>query len=125
MSSVLVADDSEVMRRAICTQLIANGIENVSEAVDGFEAIAKTLTTDPDLVILDIAMVRLNGIDTLKELRKLRPNLPVIVHTQYAEALHKVRGVSKGPTQVVAKGNPLLPVVLSLIASTVSRHQSH
>jgi len=61
----------------------------------------------------------------LKELRKLRPNLPVIVHTQYAEALHKVRGVSKGPTQVVAKGNPLLPVVLSLIASTVSRHQSH
>jgi len=114
MSSVLIADDSPVMRRAIRAQLQAAGIENIHEATDGYEAIAKVLTVNPDLVILDIAMLRLNGLDTIKELRKLRPNLPVILHTQYADAVRSL-GLLKGVTEVVAKGSPLIPIVLALI----------
>jgi CheY-like chemotaxis protein len=114
MSSVLIADDSPVMRKAIRAQLQTAGIENISEATDGYEAIAKVLTVNPDLVILDIAMLRLNGLDTMKELRKLRPNLPVILHTQYADAVRSL-GLPKGVTEVVAKGTPLIPIVMALI----------
>lgn len=124
MASVLIADDSPVMRRAIRAQLEASGIDTIHEAEDGFEAIAKVMTVKPDLVILDIAMVRLNGLDTMKELRKLRPDLPVILHTQYAEAV-KLRGLPKGVTEVVSKGMPLMPVVLSLLGANVSPAPVH
>jgi CheY-like chemotaxis protein len=97
MASVLIADDSPVMRKAIRAQLQTAGIENIFEATDGYEAIAKVLTVNPDLVILDIAMLRLNGLDTMKELRKLRPSLPVILHTQYADAVRSL-GPPKGVT---------------------------
>jgi NarL family two-component system response regulator LiaR len=116
MRSVLIADDSPLMRKAIRAQLQAAGIESTSEATDGYEAIAKVLTVNPDLVILDIAMLRLNGLDTIKELRKLRPNLPVILHTQYADAVRSL-GPLKGVTKVVAKGSPLIPIVMALIGS--------
>jgi CheY-like chemotaxis protein len=116
MRSVLIADDSPVMRKAIRAQLQAAGIEIISEATDGYEAIAKVLTVNPDLVILDVAMLRLNGLDTIKELRKLRPKLPVILHTQYADAVRSL-GLPKGVTKVVSKGTPLMPIVLALIGS--------
>jgi CheY-like chemotaxis protein len=116
MSSVLVADDSAVMRKAIRMRLEAGGVDTVIEAEDGFETIAKVLTEEPNVVVLDIVMTRLNGLETLKELRKLRPHLPVIVHTRYAEAL-KYQGLPTGETTVVSKGDPLVPAVLTAIDS--------
>jgi CheY-like chemotaxis protein len=116
MSRVLVADDSEVMRKAIRTRLEAGGVDTVLEAEDGFETIAKVLTEKPNVVVLDIVMTRLNGLETLKELRKLRPKMPIIVHTHYAEAL-KHQGLPAGQTQVVSKGDPLIPAVLTAIDS--------
>ncbi len=116
MTSVLIADDSAVMRKAIRMRLEAGGVDTVLEASDGFEAIAMVMTEKPNVVILDIAMTGLNGLETLKELRKLRPELPIILHTHYAEAL-KLQGLPSGTTQVVSKGAPLMPAVLSAIDS--------
>ena len=120
MTSVLIADDSAVMRKAIRVRLEAGGVEIILEASDGFEAIAKVMTEKPNLVILDIAMTGLNGLETLKELRKLRPKLPIILHTHYAEAL-KFQGLPSGTTRVVSKGEPLMPAVLSAINSRLVR----
>jgi len=120
MASVLIADDSEVMRKAIRVRLEAGGVDTVLEASDGLEAIAKVMTEKPNLVILDIVMTRLNGLETLKELRKLQPKLPIIVHTHYAEAL-KFQGLPSGTTLVVSKGEPLMPAVLSAINSRLVR----
>jgi CheY-like chemotaxis protein len=119
MASVLIADDSEVMRKAIRVRLEAGGV-TVLEASDGFEAIAMVMTEKPNVVILDIVMTGLNGLETLKELRKLRPKLPIILHTHYAEAL-KFQGLPSGTTQVVSKGEPLMPAVLSAIDSRLVR----
>ena len=65
-------------------------------------------------------MTRLNGLETLKELRKLQPKLPIIVHTHYAEAL-EFQGLPSGTTQVISKGEPLMPAVLSAIDSRRAR----
>ena len=124
MRSVLIADDSPVMRKAIRAQLEAAGIETISEATDGYEAIAKVLTVSPDVVILDVAMLRLNGLDTIKELRKLRPKLPIILHTQYADAVRSL-GLLKGVTKIVSKGDPLIPAVLDAIDSGVRLAAAH
>src|ERR1700722_13830156 len=121
MSSVLVADDSEVMRKAIRVRLEAGGVDTVIEAADGFETIAKVLTEKPTVVILDIVMTRLNGLETLKELRKLRPKLPIIVHTHYAEALN-CQGLPAGDTTVVPKGEPLITAVPTAIDAE-ARHR--
>ena len=120
MASVLIADDSEVMRKAIRVRLAAGGVDTILEASDGFEAIAMVMTEKPNVVILDIVMTGLNGLETLKELRKLRPKLPIILHTHYAEAL-KFQGLPSGTTQVVSKGQPLMPAVLSAIDSRLFR----
>jgi CheY-like chemotaxis protein len=120
MASVLIADDSEVMRKAIRVRLAAGGVDTILEASDGFEAIAMVMTEKPNVVILDIVMTGLNGLETLKELRKLRPKLPIILHTHYAEAL-KFQGLPSGTTQVVSKGQPLMPAVLSAIDSRLVR----
>jgi CheY-like chemotaxis protein len=120
MTSVLIADDSEVMRKAIRVRLEAGGVDTVLEASDGFEAIAMVMTEKPNVVILDIAMTGLNGLETLKELRKLRPKLPIILHTHYAEAL-KFQGLPSATTQVVSKGQPLMPAVLAAIDSRLVR----
>jgi CheY-like chemotaxis protein len=124
MASVLIADDSEVMRKAIRMRLEAGGVDTVIEAEDGFETIAKVLTEKPNVVILDIVMTRLNGLETLKELRKLRPKLPIIVHTHYAEAL-RFQGLPAGDTTVVPKGEPLVPAVLTAIDSEARTRLVH
>jgi CheY-like chemotaxis protein len=124
MSSVLVADDSAVMRKAIRVRLEGAGVEAIFEAEDGFEAIAKVLTEKPDVVVLDIVMTGLNGLETLKELRKLRPHLPIIVHTHYAEAL-KYQGLPAGDTTVVAKGDALVAAVLNAIESAAQPSAAH
>jgi CheY-like chemotaxis protein len=124
MASVLIADDSEVMRKAIRVRLEAGGVETIFEAEDGFEAIAKVLTEKPTVVVLDIVMTGLNGLETLKELRKLRPHLPIIVHTHYAEAL-KYQGLPAGDTTVVAKGDALVAAVLNAIDSAAQPLAAH
>src|SRR6202453_1034987 len=108
MASVLIADDSELMRKAIRVRLEAGGVDTVLEASDGLKAIAKAMTEKPNVVILDIVMTRLNRMEPLKELRRMRPKLPIIVHSHDAEAL-KFRRLPSGTPQVIWKGEPLMP----------------
>jgi CheY-like chemotaxis protein len=72
MPTVLVADDSPHIRRAVRQDLEAAGVE-VAEAVDGIDAIEKAPDVRPDLVILDVAMPRLNGLDAARTIRARRP----------------------------------------------------
>ena len=59
-------------------------------------------------------MPRLNGIDAARELRKVQPRLPVILHTLHADIIRS-QGLPEGVAEVVAKGEPLIPVVLTLL----------
>ncbi|MEO8024969.1 MAG: chemotaxis response regulator protein-glutamate methylesterase [Bryobacteraceae bacterium] len=77
---VLVVDDSSVMRRLVAHALEGDpGIQLAGVAADGLIALEMLSQVNPDLVTLDIEMPRMNGLETLREIRKRYPRLPVIM----------------------------------------------
>jgi DNA-binding NarL/FixJ family response regulator len=76
---ILIADDHESVRKGVCVILGTRGdIEVCGEAVNGREAIAKALELKPDLIILDVTMPVVNGIDAAEVIRKSLPRVPIL-----------------------------------------------
>ena len=93
---VLVVDDSVVIRRLVSEVLNADpAIEVAGTAANGKIALSKLPQVNPDLVILDIEMPELDGLGTLREIRKIYPRLPVIMfrsaHGERAHPRHSTR----------------------------------
>jgi two-component system chemotaxis response regulator CheB len=83
---VLVVDDSVVIRRVLIAALVTDpAIEVVGSATDGSAALAKIPLLRPDLVTLDVEMPVMSGLETLREIRKLYPKLPVIMFSTLTE----------------------------------------
>src|SRR5256886_13811748 len=79
---ILLADDHEIVRRGLCALLQNHeGWEVCGEATDGREAVEKAKQLRPDVVILDVGMPNLNGLDTTRQLMQYDPNFKVIVLT--------------------------------------------
>jgi DNA-binding NarL/FixJ family response regulator len=79
---ILLADDHEIVRRGLCSLLQKHeGWEVCGEASDGREAISMAQELKPDVVIVDIGMPHLNGLDTTRQLLQIDPNFKVIVLT--------------------------------------------
>jgi DNA-binding NarL/FixJ family response regulator len=77
---ILVADDQEVVRKRICTILSAHvEFEVCAEASNGREAVAMTRTLRPDLIVLDISMPLLNGLDAARQIREFAPSTPIVI----------------------------------------------
>jgi NarL family two-component system response regulator LiaR len=83
---VLVVDDHAVVRQGLRTFLsLQNGIEVVGEAADGREAIAAARRLRPDVVLMDLVMPRVDGLQAMRELRDHVPGARVIVLTSFLE----------------------------------------
>jgi DNA-binding NarL/FixJ family response regulator len=81
---ILVADDHDVVRCGIRTLLESHaGWAVCGEARDGREAVAKVEELRPDLVVLDVAMPMLNGMDAARQILKARPGTPILILTVY------------------------------------------
>ena len=83
---VLLADDQRLVRESLGTLLgLLPGIEMVASASDGEEALALADEHSPDVVLMDLRMPRLDGIEATRCLRELRPDVRVIALTTYAD----------------------------------------
>jgi DNA-binding NarL/FixJ family response regulator len=81
---VLIADDQDFIRRGLRAVLSdEKDIEVCAEAVDGMDALAKSLQFRPDVVIMDIVMPRMDGIEATRLLRKALPQTRVLSLSQY------------------------------------------
>src|SRR6185295_17647038 len=89
---VLIADDHEILRKGVRALLEARGWSVVAEAADGRAAVAETRRLSPDVVVLDIAMPLLNGLDAAREIHRMAPGIAVLVLTMY-ESEQMVRSV--------------------------------
>ncbi len=77
--SVLIVDDVEIIRRALCQLFTSEADFDVcGEAENGREAIEKAQELRPDLIVLDLSMPVMNGIDAARVLRRLMPAVPLI-----------------------------------------------
>jgi two-component system KDP operon response regulator KdpE len=98
---VLLVDDEPRLLDAVRMNLEVEGFE-VFEAHDGAEALERIRKVLPDLVVLDVMMPRLDGLETLVELRRFS-NVPVIMLTVKADARDVVLGLERGADAYVAK----------------------
>lgn len=90
---ILLVDDHEIVRHGLRNLLSAQpGWEVCGEAADGREAVSQTETLKPDLVILDISMPRLNGLEATRRIRKISPKTSVLILTMH-ESQQVVRDV--------------------------------
>jgi DNA-binding NarL/FixJ family response regulator len=81
---ILVADDHEIVRRGVKALLEArSGWEVCDEAVDGREAVEKAVRSRPDVVILDIGMPGLNGLEAARRIRKEAPGSQILILTMH------------------------------------------
>lgn len=80
---VVVADDSPTALRSVCEYLeFAGGFEVVGTASDGLNAIQLASAHKPDLVLLDLSMPRVNGLEAAEQIRLSSPNLRVIIFSE-------------------------------------------
>jgi two-component system chemotaxis response regulator CheB len=103
---VMVVDDAVVVRRIVTDVLAADpDIEVVGTAPNGRLALAKLAQLAPDLITLDIEMPEMDGLQTLVELRKTHPRLPVIMFSTLTErgASATLEALSRGATDYVTK----------------------
>ncbi len=95
--TVLVADDHPFVRRGLRTFLeLQEDLELVGEAADGEEAAAKAEQLVPDVVLMDVVMPRLDGIEAIRRIRAATPSTKVIVLTSFAEDEKVVQAVKAG-----------------------------
>jgi DNA-binding NarL/FixJ family response regulator len=104
MIRVLIADDHKIVRSGIRRMLEDHeDIQIVGEATDGHEAIQKALETTPDIVLLDISMPGMDGLDVTKQLKTMDPNVRILVLTMHAEEQYAPRLMRAGVMGYVTK----------------------
>lgn len=82
--TILVVDDDESLR-LLCNEVLSEEGFNVIEAKDGEEAVRKVEKNNPDLVILDVQMARMDGMDALPRILRKKRDVPVILYTAYSQ----------------------------------------
>ena len=83
---ILIVDDSVVVRRMVVDMLSGDpALEVAGTAPNGHIALAKLSQVNPDLVLLDVEMPEMNGLETLAALRKTYPRLPVIMFSRFTK----------------------------------------
>lgn len=83
MDKILVIDDEQSIRDAFELALMDESYEVVT-AVDGLDGLKKFEEVQPDLIFLDLKMPRMNGVEALKEIRKLNAKVPIFIVTAFA-----------------------------------------
>ena len=123
---VLVVEDEFAIRRGVVDALTLSGYD-VIEAADGEEGLRQSRSADVDLVLLDLLMPKLDGLQVLSELRKTHPALPVIILTARGSEEDRVRGLRGGADDYVVKpfsARELLARVEAVLRRTPGRPQS-
>ena len=122
---ILIVDDQAALLKVLRTSLEHHGFAVCGEAKNGVDAIGRAVATRPDLVILDVAMPGLNGIEVASILQSLLPSVPIILHTIYADRVGKSLKTMVGIKAVVAKSEgvgKLIDRVRSLTDGSATNH---
>ena len=122
MIRVLIADDHAIVREGIKRTLAdTEDIQVVGEAGDGQALIALIGGDAADVVILDLAMPGVPGLELLEDLRRRKPNLPVLVLSMYPAEQYAVRAIQAGASGYINKASPPSELVAALRAVAAGR----
>ena len=126
MKRVLIVDDNIYVRDLLHTFLKdAPEIEICGEAVNGTEAIEKAQQLKADVVLLDLAMPNMNGVEAASILKKTIPGVSVIMFTMYSENIPKSALSSMGVDVVLSKTDGIAHLVESINTIFAARASGH
>ena len=112
---ILIVDDHANVRKIIRDFLEnESGFEVCGEAVDGHDAIQKAKELNPDLIILDLSMPQMNGIEAARVLKKILPQTPIVMLTSHDPSTLGYDTHAAGIDVVVAKDGDMSLLVASL-----------
>jgi DNA-binding NarL/FixJ family response regulator len=119
---ILIVEDEVSVRNALRVFLEHHSpFEVCGEAANGVEAVDKASALHPDLVILDLSMPHMNGIEAASLLRARMPRVPIVVYTMFGDVLGKSLAAALGVAAIVSKSDGLTILaarIESLLAST-------
>ena len=120
VKTILIVDDNPVVRRMLCRIFEAEEDYDVcAEAANGKEAIELARKHKPDLIILDLSLPDVSGLDAASELKRLMPHIPIILFTQHSETGDRIGFTNLNVDRIVSKGDaPSLIGHVRSLAST-------
>ncbi len=105
---ILVVDDAEDLRMLLRLRIEhRDGLEVVGEAADGVAAVELAGELQPDLVMLDLAMPRMDGLEALPLIREAAPGVRVVVLSGFNQSTMAAKAMAAGADHYVVKGTPL------------------
>jgi DNA-binding NarL/FixJ family response regulator len=112
---ILIVDDHPNVRKIIRDYLEnESSFEVCGEAVDGYDAIQKAKELNPDLIILDLSMPQMNGIEAARVLKKILPQTPIVMLTSHDPSTLGYDAHAAGIDAVVAKDGDMSLLMASL-----------
>ncbi len=103
-SLVMIVDDHAVIRRMLREVFEAEGLQ-VFDAANGAEGVQKAQKVKPGLIILDLSMPVMNGLDAARELKVLMPHVPLLMFTNNAGGIVNKEARSAGISAIISKSN--------------------
>lgn len=114
---ILIADDHELVRRGLRSLLASRTGWNVcGEAKDGLEAVEKARLLHPDVVLLDITMPELNGLDAARQIRRDDPNMEIVILSQHDPREMTAPALQAGAREYISKSDVASGLLVALEA---------
>ena len=121
-TKVLIADDHRVVREGLSAILRAAGdLDVVGEAQDGQEAIQKARELQPDVILMDVSMPRVNGVEATRTIKRESPHIGIVALTMYDEEKYIFDLVRAGATGYLLKDSDSAQII-SAIRATPAYH---
>lgn len=120
MAKILIVDDAAFMRKVIRDTLTKEGYTDIHEAVDGQDAVEKYFELKPDLVLMDITMPNMDGLEALKAIRAKDSNANVVMCSAMGQEAMVVEAVQAGIKDFIVKpfkSDRLIKTVSSIVGA--------
>ncbi len=125
LGSVMIVDDNIFVRKALARLFKSQRDFKVcGEAQNGREAVEMAQSLHPDLILMDLSMPVMNGIEASRVLKKLEPKVPIIAFSESSDALSEEKAKTAGIWARVSKGEAL-SVLLSKARSLLKRRSKN
>jgi DNA-binding NarL/FixJ family response regulator len=116
-TKILIVDDHRVVIEGIKSALQEHPeFEVVGEAVDGLQAVESARSLGPEIVIMDISMPNLSGIEATKQIKEFDPEIRIVIYTMYSDKEFVIDLFKAGISAYVLKDDPLSDLILALKA---------